>query len=322
LKELYIHIGLHKTATSLIQYLLSTNRALFEKESIYYPDINGSHEHHSLLLKWFEVHKAYCGSEIDPQHEWGKIINFCKEGEGKVIISSEEFSRKGNHHVNIHELGESLSELNVKIVFYIRRQDEFIESCYNQMAKTAHVGSFNNFYAAGHLSPILHHINLDYHSLYSSWAEVFGADNIICRTYDRERIKGDILKDFLNALELSLPSELDSKVLSANTSLDPRTVLTIQELELNKIQPNQRALEIISNYWKQYPISDGRVLSLMSYEDRHQLLLNYTESNNALAYISNKGRALFPVIAPEDHYNYLPGIPKHHLEKINLSLKN
>lgn len=139
MKKIYIHIGTEKTGTTAIQDFLHDNsKLLAEKHKIFIPIWEGdvSQNTHKRISKAFVPDKS-----MTPQY---KIIsiesfesilnNFVKSQHfNKLIISSELFSYSTAKE--IMELKSTLQNFDVTIIVFLRRQDEYIESIYDQHVK-------------------------------------------------------------------------------------------------------------------------------------------------------------------------------------------
>lgn len=127
-------------------------------------------------------------------------------GDKSNVISSEAFfvcsSRK--------YLGEALparlklllpDAYNVKIILYLRRQDNFITSIYAQYVK---LHAHDNFYTKTIQEFIKENSTyMDYYEILNNWSQIFGKDNIIVRVYEKSQLKdGDIVTDFSSILGL------------------------------------------------------------------------------------------------------------------------
>lgn len=204
---LYLHIGSHKTATSSIQKFLSDCSKEF---NIYYPmagRINGS-MHHALVYDLLsEIGDDVTGLFFGPNVQGEVWRDFAHEIESisdqDVVVSSEEFfgiyARVGRRA--IEELRKKLSMFDtIKIVVYLRRQDSFCESSYNQNIKFSKwTGDFVDQMRN------LDTIRFDYFEILSQWANVFGAENIIVKAFDQDALlEKDIIKDFMKILGVDL----------------------------------------------------------------------------------------------------------------------
>jgi hypothetical protein len=109
-----------------------------------------------------------------------------------VILSSEEFE-----YVNDVEPLRILKDyFNVKVVLYVRKQDHYLESKYNQ-----HVRAYDLRYS-GSIYQFLPKFNFfsqfNYKALAERWEKVFGLDSIIVRPYGTSMVDPDVREDLLS----------------------------------------------------------------------------------------------------------------------------
>jgi hypothetical protein len=207
LKKLYLHIGSHKTGTTSIQKALFENPSLLKDYNLYYfsknPNLTENPKHN--CNRWF--------TKINPDdysigctlYDMISFSDHISKFPGNVIVSAERFS--------FIFLEEELIKLKkclrkyfdeIKIIVYIRRQDQYIVSHHNQAAKQP-LAPATHFYGS-ELSAIPIHKDyfkyyLDYNERLSYYASVFGKENIIIRIFDKNNLHNhDVVSDFFNVL--------------------------------------------------------------------------------------------------------------------------
>jgi hypothetical protein len=94
-----------------------------------------------------------------------------------ALLSSENFTL-----ANIDEVKSYFEDVSsvqgVRIVLFVRSQDELAESRYNQMVKLKGLtASFNNYLET-------EMTETEFDAIAFAWADRFGADNVICRIFD------------------------------------------------------------------------------------------------------------------------------------------
>jgi hypothetical protein len=136
-KTLYLHIGLHKTATTLIQRFLGINRGRLEKEEGLIVPGKGLEKniHHDIALQASVGNSA----EISAKKFKRTIESFCQMG-NRFVLSSEVFSDKRFIHIDLLELLNSFFS-TIRVIIYLRRGDSMIESAYNQRIKRENIST-------------------------------------------------------------------------------------------------------------------------------------------------------------------------------------
>ncbi|MEK8016659.1 MAG: glycosyltransferase, partial [Candidatus Parabeggiatoa sp.] len=170
-KTIYIHIGIHKTGTTSLQALFAKNKLLLERKDIYYP----TEGLYSVNNRRHLLAHAVCDKPIP--EKFRRIIElenieFTKEkciadirrdvdstDCNHILITSENFW--GSDLKALNKLKSVFDKLSFEprfiIIAYVRRQDKYIISEYNQEVKDKRVQKhdFEQF-AAGRIKNISH----------------------------------------------------------------------------------------------------------------------------------------------------------------------
>jgi hypothetical protein len=221
-KNVYIHIGFMKTGTSAIQEFLVKNTKLLEENDFYYPTMNRKamnylgfslldeipkHVHHTLDIKKRELY-TQLKQEID------------KAKQRNILLSSEAFSLMSTERFVGKEMPKYLREVfsakkyNVKIIAIVRRQDEYLESQYNQHVKThdfwtLYTDTIENFYRE---KKELFNFNF----VLKKWVLFFGVDSMIVEVYDKQK---NSVAQFLSLLGIQESKKSESVSIYKNQSL-------------------------------------------------------------------------------------------------------
>jgi len=227
-KEILVHIGIGKTGTSSIQTMLFENRDLLKDHSIYFPT-KGLYQyaHHNIAL--------YAKDDM-PHHTKSLIKEIINDFElsncQTMILSSEQFSYSRPLYVDT--FASLLINYDVKIIFYVRRQVEYIYSSFLQKVKEGneYFGSINEFYNVNRKG-------FDYLEIIKSWEKNFKKENILVRLYDKE-FTPDVCKSFIEILSWNFLNKKYYTKLSENQSLLFDFVPIIKKLDDEKISTEIR----------------------------------------------------------------------------------
>jgi len=131
----YIHIGQHRTGTTSLQNFLASNRKVLYEKGIIYPEFLKPASSH-FFAWYFGFGNRRLSSSENKQVEGvlQKTIRDALEHSKDVLISSEIlFSniRKSS----IKRIHKQFSDFDIRIICYLRRQDEYILSFYTQYLK-------------------------------------------------------------------------------------------------------------------------------------------------------------------------------------------
>ncbi len=133
MKKLYIHIGLHKTGTTLIQSILKDKSKELKEENIAYIDFD----------KYADVIRQ---GKIPECKEFFQNLDKQMPENYKLLISNEFLCAMGNRALEAslsvdsisRVLHESTQMFDVKIIVYLRRIDLWLESLYTQDIANGH----------------------------------------------------------------------------------------------------------------------------------------------------------------------------------------
>jgi hypothetical protein len=181
MKQVFLHIGTHKTGTTSLQFFMHKNRQRLVELGYLYPSQSQAHQNLAFTL----MSDPRANYQADTWEE--TISEIENKGLNKIIISSEAFLESGKLEF-IEQVAEKLKKYQTKIIIYLRRQDKKIESNYNQNLKTGvFVGSADSYIQVTGTPNYLKIIN--------EWSQFFGKENIIVRPLEKQQIP-DIYVDF------------------------------------------------------------------------------------------------------------------------------
>lgn len=130
-KSVLLHIGLHKTATSTLQYALKTNRKMLPRGRLYYPNAGIVGPGHHNLAWSILLDGRYRHTNGGWQNLRAEIAQL--PDEFSIVISSEEFSRIPPHNFAI--IREILKNYALSVIFVVRELKSWIRSQYAEDVK-------------------------------------------------------------------------------------------------------------------------------------------------------------------------------------------
>ncbi len=295
-KTLYIHIGEPKTATSSIQTFLFKNQGLLKKKGILSPGfISDHHDVSNEILN--NTLQEIQENRKSPAKKFMKKIQNSKYN--TYILSSENFCRLWN---NVSRLKALIPDnVNVKIIYYVRRQDDQTEAIYNQTVKSPLGRNWLiDEYVEGPAKNIL-----NYERVLAQWEEAFGRENIIVRCFEEGQLKTDIYTDFLDAIGLGM----DEKFVIPEKRINQRFDWDLIELiRLCKIhfEGDIEFYTFLHDYFEERntpPLEKKHIIS----PDKRQEIIEYFEDSNrnvAVKYLGREDGRLFyyPLPGPDEPY--------------------
>ena len=197
-KKLIVHIGANKTGSSAVQRFLSVNSLALREEGVIVPDnefrivdeIQGYHVFgFQQLLGDPTEGRRWLGDALD-------AIDLAHPEASAILLSAENLTA----NPAAPSLFEGLAErYDMEVILYIRRQDEFILSTWQQWNSKIQA----DFWAwivsvVGKLGNWRAHLE--------NWEAVVPRDKITVRIYERSKLEGgDVVADFYSLLGISRP---------------------------------------------------------------------------------------------------------------------
>ena len=277
-----LHIGAPKTGSTALQEFLSNNAAALQEQGYVYPRSGlRANGHHDIAFLSGGGYPEWATPQSRGLEDLTTDLrNEIANTPHHVILSSENFYLLRQPA----EVGKLLTSLfpggAVKVVVYLRRQDEAHLSWYNQAVK-----------AQGFTGTIEDSIRdndtlWNYAENLAHWTDVFGEENLIIRIYqNNELIDGDIRRDFCRLLQVTeAPLRFQSG--RSNTALNrsllefqrTRNALPLPMQEKRRFHKQLTALSEVSAgqgmFDESMPLCEAR---------RRELLAHYAPGNRQLA---------------------------------------
>lgn len=223
--KLILHIGTPKTASTLIQNSLENNPEWLAENGAAYGKVLAPDANHITLFfacanavhdfaRDYGLHSmedlAEFRQKVSDRIAWHK--DQLADTVDTMIMSSENLTG------NMHRPGEiarlrSLLEPHfddIKIVIYVRRQDDAILSMYGEYMRRGFSDDLFRDFVDVCLGPDSPTPYLYYRRVLSRWVKVWGTENIIVRRFSSvDFIDGDILADFLGIVMNTWEPDLD-----------------------------------------------------------------------------------------------------------------
>ena len=287
---LILHIGFSKTGTTAIQQFMSANRNKLAALRIIYPKAfcvdNSHHKLFWLTPPVVKIHNKFAMQTIQgenfEQHAFALKRELQTVNAETIVMSSELFSNTTDI-AKIKQLKNKFSEFGFKIVIYLRRQDDYLKSMYNQVVKNNHYsGSLSDF-----LSERTQLIeNLHYDRFIDKLENVVASNNITVRIYDTQTfVNHNIYDDFI----CCLPGAVHTELAKPDADKNPRLSyygLALKHLLNSRIDEHKKLVALMKavlDYDSQLaaikldPLPDPKVDEQLS-----QLMSGYQTSNQSL----------------------------------------
>ncbi|WP_299615897.1 hypothetical protein [uncultured Tateyamaria sp.] len=249
--KLILHIGTPKTASTLIQNSLENNPEWLAEHGLAYGKVLSPDANHITLFfacanavhdfaRDYGLHSmeelAEFRQRVSDRIEWHK--GQLDDNIDTMIMSSENLTGNMYHPEEIARLKHLLEQHfdDIKIVIYVRRQDDAILSMYGEYMRRGFSNDLFRDFVDVCMGPDSPTPYLYYRRELSKWVKVWGADNMIVRRFSSvDFINGDILADFLGIVLNTWDPNLDG----FEPSRDDNRGLSAPMLELlRRLHPN------------------------------------------------------------------------------------
>lgn len=310
MKTLYIHIGTSKTGTTTIQTYCGINREQLKSKGVLFPIMP---YHYDRITKNRNGHFLYAmiyengvrNKEKEKQvlkQELDYIVDCFKDYDNVLLSEESIWWATATRRKGLWKYLQEHSQQNnyqVKIIVYLRRQDQFMMSRYNQIIKTDTGGGTQRFYEYFKDMNGKYKCVMNYRQRLDYMAKFFPKENIVVKRFDRSYFyNGDLNADFLHILGV----EIDDTF--AELPKDENLGISVQSGELKRVlnrlgtmtfAENQKLLQMLNECEELLP---KREVSIMTTEHIEKFMKKFIDDNESIAvdYIGD-GKPMFD-------YNY------------------
>jgi hypothetical protein len=289
--DLTLHIGTGRAGSSSIQFFLRDNRERLRELGILYPQTPGRARHARLGL--FVKSKT----ELESSPEWRRqrqsdtasfrrafrrrfLSEVEASGLSRVLLSDEILFGSSEHALRrlsrfMHRIAGSL-----RLVAYLRRQDDHMVSRYQQGVKTGWVARLRDW-AEEDMSDLY-----DYRRRIGMHERLLAPTDFVVRRFERERfVDGSLFQDFLDAARIDARAEDLTQVPKLNKSLDAESVEFLRLMNLHRIEYEGGTAGLIDNralIKRLTKVSAGPTLTLPA-SVLDAFMEQWEESNRAVA---------------------------------------
>ncbi|KAA1426301.1 hypothetical protein [Nocardioides antri] len=238
--EVVLHIGSDKTGTTSLQQLLRRNRRELAGRGILYPRAPGPVRHaglglyarpdHALLESRDWLRGGYPAPDVFRRRLRRRLVReVATWAPARVVLSDESLARMAPDSITrLRGLIDALGG-PVRVVVYLRRQDDHLVSRYQQAVKV------------GEVLPLAAWALRDFSSMYDfaallrNWQGALGPREIVVRPFERARFsQGSLEQDFLDATGMDVRLADLRPVELRNESLGVEAVEMLRILNLHR----------------------------------------------------------------------------------------
>jgi len=261
---------LHKTGTSAVQSYLAHHRDILYKAGIFYPPTHSFEAHHGLSSR-LNSNRTSLEDAIKNVNRTLTTMSNMSDSD-TLLLSSEMFSENVDPR-SFKYLPEIFSEID--FVIYVRRQDELLESAYNQQVKQNGESRLITDYKP-YLTNIYEHLKWFEDSVPNSRVKAF--------VYDKSHLlNANVVNDFLQkALNIDKPKlNHTNKKKLVNKSLSPIACLLMARVNELIRDKSERGL-VLDYLVEELPITKFSNYKLLTDEYEENLFSSLLISNRNL----------------------------------------
>ena len=282
--DLFIHIGAPKTGTTAIQQYLLKHRAALAAQGVLYP-AGGllKTAHHVIGAAVFPGRSSRLegmSREEALKTSIAKVRQEIDEHKPRTVILSTEYLWGDLSQADIRSLLLPFSDLSLKVVAYVRRQDLLAQSLYVQAVKGGASESFPVW-----LKRVVdgEKAGFDFHRVLSAWRSAGVPVETVVRVYEKSQIEGGICTDFMAAVCPGLPHVPKEGAHVANAGPD-RTTVELLRLVSKSIEDRELANQVRKRILLQSPArSLFEPLNYLPGREVEAFLNRYARQNEAVA---------------------------------------
>jgi len=257
MRKLIIHAGVHRTGTTAIQNFLYRNKKNLEEFGCCYPGEKVNHQD----IAW-ELYRK----EITYGNLKEFINKYSSESCKSIILSAEDFCI----NEDLHWVSQACQDFDVYVYMVLRRQDQWIESWYNQHVKWPFDRAKSMMDPMEFLECIDDFYWIKYNKNIENWKSVVGMDKIKISVMGSDQVGG--------FLKFSVPGwKIFEKEKKDNSSMSPESIEIIRRLGIFDLKPRER-MKII-NAVKSVVPNTSKYKHIYSRSLRKMIVSYYNDGN-------------------------------------------
>ena len=252
--DVVLHVGSGKTGTSTIQSFCRHNRDRLGAHGVLYPRSPGAARHGRLGLS------VRSDDELAASPHWGRQPwsdpaefrrDFRRELSAEIhdaglptVLFSDEGFFAATSDPGLGRLRQLFDELarSLRVVVYLRRQDDHLVSRYQQLVKTGEVRRLAAW-ATDDFSRIY-----DYDAALRRHERLLAPDVLVVRRFERGRFADDsLVQDFLDAAGIEVRADELEQEPTRNESLDAESVEFLRLINLHRVRTEGAVVGEVDN---------------------------------------------------------------------------
>lgn len=294
MQRLLIHAGIHRTGTTALQRVLADNRAVLREHGVLYPFTGQNHQD----IVWDLFHGKLTGPELRD-----RLLEAAGADISTIVLSGEDFCV----HEDLGWMADLRETFDVEVALYLRRQDLWVASWYNQHVKWPFNREKSQASPREFLQTVWEYHWLDYQRLLERWHDAVGAEGLHVAVLDpTEPI--DVVTDFGNILEFEA-THLKGYDRRVNDGMPVAALEIARHLGMIDLGSTERYMIELA-LRRAFTERDETTEMIFTPAERRDILDRFAESNAAVAkqYLNRDELFASPVPVDEDPYFTFPDV--------------
>lgn len=251
--DVVLHIGSGKTGTSTLQRVLRRNPDPLRAAGYYYPRTPGRVRHTQLGLyvrpddELVRHADWLTGDHTDPvafRRDFRRRLDreIARADASGVVFSDEGLFSAGDR--TIRRMRQLTGRLGgkVRLVVYLRRQDDHLISRYQQVVKMGEITPLTTWMQQDWTG------TYDYHLRLTSWRDL-EPDAFVVRRFERDRMAGgSLVRDFMRAAGLAIDESTLTHSEARNESLGVEAIEVLRILNLYRVKHDGERPGLFGNH--------------------------------------------------------------------------
>jgi hypothetical protein len=289
MKKLFLHIGFNKTGSTSLQKDLALNAAALRQQGILYPRRAAApymqgrqHVPLAAAVPERDVRWLHAGKRATRDQAYEALFADLRgEDFETLVLSSESFGGLDMDARKVAWIRDRFADYEIHAVAYIRRQDGYFLSTYQQGIKGGATRAFD--FASYRSRPAL-----KFAARLDLWRQGFGAGRVHVRPFEPRLWPGrELLHDFLDTIGAQRGGITPSK--PENEGLDYRAVELLRQLNIQsrrggrQARPGGRraALALVRNFEQFMPAGFSRQKMQLSTAQAGEMRAFFRADNEA-----------------------------------------
>ncbi|MGC1496744.1 MAG: sulfotransferase [Sulfitobacter sp.] len=283
MSSIVLHIGAPKTGSTYIQRMLQSAPDIIRGQGVYYPvlpQVAQMAGNAKLLASSMLGHvtpsfrRAFPDIDpmaLDPADIARDLLKDWKPDLETLVLSAETFMP--DHAARLHAILPQ--DADIKVVMFVRRQDLWFESYFNQLTKTGNIrASMDQF-----LDDVLRNENgryctPDWYAQWRQWVDVFGT----CEVVFFDAVRQDLYGAFLNAAGLPILEGLP-KIEAQQVSMTSHHLAYLLDIMRDRSGEDYEKARVVC---LRTPSKDAPKVSFVTPDQRRVIQNTFEHSNQQL----------------------------------------